>query len=180
MFLNIITPCSRYELLREIEGSINIPRERYRWIVVYDSEKLPSNVYIPSNCEAYAIKNLFSVYGNAQRNYALNMVKDGYIYFNDDDTIIHKDLWDNVNYLHNDFISFSQEWKDGTLRLKGNNISLNNVDSHNFIMSYSLLGNTRWDITRRDADGLFANTCKDKAKNIIFINKVLSTYNALG
>ena len=41
MYLNIITPCIHIENLVEISKSINIPRENYRWIVVFDSLILP-------------------------------------------------------------------------------------------------------------------------------------------
>ena len=40
MFLNIITPCSRPENLRIISESINIQKENYRWIFVYDGLNL--------------------------------------------------------------------------------------------------------------------------------------------
>ena len=73
MFLNIITPCSRPQNLETISKSINIPRENYRWIVVFDLEEVPEN--IPENCEAYAIKDTKSTSGNAQRNYALDLVR---------------------------------------------------------------------------------------------------------
>ncbi len=68
--LNIITPCSRINNLQIISESINIPKENYRWIVVYDSLILPNSDLIPSNCEFYLHKDINSVFGNAQRNYA--------------------------------------------------------------------------------------------------------------
>jgi hypothetical protein len=177
--INIVTPCSRFENLHEIANSINIPIENYTWTIVVDAITLPDNFYIPYNSTVYCIKDYKSICGNAQRNYALDLIKDGWVAFLDDDTVLHRDLWENVKDLNNDFISFAQEWKDGNLRLKGNDINLNSVDSGNIIIHHSLIGTTRWDITRRDADGLFAHACKLKAKSYLFIPKVLSTYNAL-
>ena len=52
MFLNIITPCSRPHLLHRIAESINIPKENYRWIVVFDAETIPDSIPV---CEAYFI-----------------------------------------------------------------------------------------------------------------------------
>ena len=49
--LNIITPCSRPENLHIISQSINIPKDNYRWIVIYDGISLPSADLIPENCE---------------------------------------------------------------------------------------------------------------------------------
>ncbi len=177
MFINIITPCSRPENLEIISKSINIPKENYRWIVVFDAVDIPEN--IPENCEAYAIKDPNSRSGNAQRNFALNLITDGWIYFNDDDTIVHSNLWENIKDVDADFISFKQSTPSGELRLDGRSVTLNNIDSHNFIMHSSLLGNTRWVLDRYDADGVFANECWLKNRNYKYIDEVLSIYNVL-
>lgn len=178
MFLNIITPSCRPENLDIISKSINIPRDQYRWIVVFDSTEVPEN--IPDNCEAYAIKDSNSTSGNAQRNLALDLVTHGHIYFNDDDTVMHPDLWENIkNESNEDFISFKQANKDGTIRLEGTNVSVGNIDSHNFVTSVNCVGDTRWVLNRYDADGVFAHECYQKARNKSYINKVLSVYNTL-
>lgn len=183
MFLTIITPCSRPENLQKIEESINIPKDRYRWIVVvdgnisYEGRHIYNNV--PKNCELYYIDNSESVCGNAQRNYALDLIEDGWVYFNDDDTLIHPQLWKNIENRREDFISFIQLEKDGTMRLSGKNISLNNIDSHNFIISSHIIGRERWVLNRRDADGVFAYNCYQRAVSKIWINKPLSIYNSL-
>ena len=77
MFLNIITPCSRPHFLHRIAESINIPKENYRWIVVFDSETIPTDI---PECEAYCIKDVKSVCGNAQRNLAIDLVTEGWIF----------------------------------------------------------------------------------------------------
>ena len=179
MFLNIITPCSRPENLITISKSINIPKENYKWFVIYDSDILPKKELIPENCEVHLHLNKESVVGHAQRNYALDLIKDGHIYFNDDDTVIHEKLWENIKDLDNDFISFTQENKDGKLRLTGDNIRVGGIDSHNFIVDRSLINETRFNIKKYDADGYFASECYGKSKNKKFINKSLSVYNSL-
>jgi len=178
MFINIITPCSRPNNLHTISKSINIPKENYRWIVVFDSEILPPTELIPNNCEAYSHKDPNSISGNGQRNFALDLVKDGYVYFNDDDTIIHKDLWENIKELDNDFISFQQALSNGRPRLTGE-VRYQRIDSHNFILTKELIGENRWVLNKYEADGLFAVACHGKSKNPIIINKVLSIYNQL-
>ena len=181
MFLNIITPCSRPENLHKIAQSINIPKDNYRWIVVFDLDEMPSKELIPPNCEVYLHKNPQSVFGNAQRNFALDLFQDGHVYFNDDDTTIYPDLWDNIKDLTQGFISFSQNNKDGTLRLKGNLIRLHSVDSHNFIVHREVisLSKSRFEIGLYDADGYFAVENYNKPCTSIFIDKVLSIYNSL-
>jgi hypothetical protein len=179
MFLNIITPCSRPENLLKISESINIPKENYRWIVVCDSELLPNEELIPKNCEIYHHKNSSSISGNSQRNYALDLIIDGHIYFNDDDTTIHKDLWETIKDLENDFISFKQLNNNGDLRLLGDEIIVGGIDSHNFIVSKNIVGSSRWIINRYDADGYFAQECYLKSLNSVYFDKVLSIYNTL-
>ncbi len=179
MFLNIITPCTRVENLHKISESINIPKDNYRWIVVFDMEQMPSPELIPNNCEFYFHKNPLSVFGHAQRNYALDLLEFGHVYFNDDDTSIHPELWENIRELSHDFISFSQNEQSGKLRLNGDVIKLHAVDSHNFIVAINTIGQTRFDITLYDADGYFATECYEKPCSKIFIPKVLSTYNNL-
>jgi hypothetical protein len=89
-------------------------------------------------------------------------------------------LWDEIKDEDAiDFISFKQAEKDGSLRLEGKNVSVGNIDSHNFIVSAECVGNTRWVLNRYDADGVFARECFEKAKTILYISKILSVYNSL-
>jgi hypothetical protein len=179
MFLNIITPCSRPGNLHKISKSINIPKSNYRWIVVFDMHEMPSIELIPPNCEAYVHKNPDSIFGNSQRNYALDLIEHGHVYFNDDDTTIYSDLWDNIKDLKHEFISFSQNFLDGNLRLEGKEIKLYSIDSHNFVVDINIIESTRFNITHYDADGYFAVECYNKPCSKIFIPKVLSIYNSL-
>src|SRR6476620_7816689 len=149
--IQFITPCSRPENLEKIAESIRSLRCKYNWIVVFDSKEFPDWKLIPIDCFPITYVDKNSISGNAQRNLALDLISnskdinlyDTYIYFQDDDSYPHKDLWENIKNLDNDFISFSQEWKDGILRLKGDKVMLNHIDSHNFLFKGSLLGNTR-------------------------------------
>ena len=176
MLLNIVTPCSRPENLEIISKSINIPEDHYRWIVVFDFFEVPDN--IPNNCKAYAVKDSASISGNAQRNFALDLITEGHVYFNDDDTIIQPTLWDEIKETDADFISFKQSNQDGSLRLEGVSVSIGNIDSHNFITSVKCI-NTRWVLNRYDADAVFAMECYKNAKHTLYIPKILSVYNSL-
>jgi hypothetical protein len=179
MFINIITPCSRPENLHLVSKSINIPKENYRWIVVFDSLTLPDKSYIPDNCEYYLHKDPNSISGNGQRNFALDLVEMGYIYFNDDDTTLHPEFWDNVKDCDEEFISFAQALINNQIRLTGETIKLERIDSHNFLVSKNLVGNSRWRLDVYAADGFFAIECYEKATRKKYINKVLSIYNRL-
>ena len=182
MFLNIITPCSRPQNLKIISQYINIPKENYRWIVVFDSETISEEVrkMVPDNCEFFAHKDTKSTVGNAQRNYAIDMVTDGHIYFNDDDTLIHPYLWKNINDLDkHDFISFMQLSKNGKIRLIGEEIGFEKTDSHNFIVDSKIVGNKRWVLDKYQADGIFAGECYKESKTPLYIPLTLSIYNML-
>lgn len=180
MFLNIITPCSRPENLFRISSSINIPRENYRWIVVFDAEQITNTKLIPDNCEYFVHKDPKSIVGNAQRNYALDMITEGHVYFNDDDTLIHPYLWKNVNDLDNhDFISFMQLTKNGKIRLLGNQVGFEKTDSHNFIVDSKIIKDKRWVLDRYQADGIFAGECYKDSKSPLYLPLTLSIYNML-
>lgn len=180
MFLNIVTPCSRPKNLMLIQESINIPKEFYRWLVVFDSNEVPKNLSPQLNCETYSLKDNNSVYGNAQRNFALSLINNGHIYFNDDDTIIHKNLWDKIKNLSDiDFISFAQEHKNKTNRLSAGIIKRKFVDSHNFIVSYDICRDIKFELNDYGADGVFAERCFVKSKSYCILHEILSTYNFL-
>jgi len=176
--LVIITPCSRIENLFVLEKAIkSIPETNRRWIVVFDREEIPLD--IPKSCEPYAFKDKESVFGNAQRNYAFQLIDEGYIYFNDDDTVIHPHLWDNIKNSTEDFVYFKQEDKEGKIRLEGEIVAPNYIDSGNFIVTRQCIGDIRWDLKRYDADGVFAQECYKKAKTKKYIPISLSIYNSL-
>lgn len=176
--LNIITPCSRPQNLHRISESINIPRDRYRWIVVYDGFELPSKELIPSNCEIHCYHDDQSVVGHQQRNYAMNIITKGHIYSNDDDTLIHSQLWENIKDLENDLITFNQVFADYSPRLIDQVVQVCHVDSHNFIFSKELSDGLSF-VNLYEGDGIFANECYNRSKSYIHIPKVLSVYNAL-
>jgi hypothetical protein len=141
---------------------------------------LPDSSTIPNECEPYCHTERGSIVGHAQRNYALNIIDKGHIYFNDDDTSIHPELWENIKDCDaNDFISFQQCHKGGGIRLQGNVIEVGNIDSHNFIVSLEIAKNIRFEIDKYVADGIFASQCYRDSKSSLYIPKALSVYNLL-
>jgi hypothetical protein len=181
MFLNIITPCTRPQNLHAIAQSISdtIPRDNYRWIVVFDASEM-NITNLPENAEYYAVRVQDSISGNGQRNYAIDLVQDGHVYFNDDDTTIHPDLWSAVSHFDDaEFISFRQVHKNGAHRLEGKYIKVGGIDSHNFIVKHSVIGPTRWILGAYCADGYFASEVYNNSTKIVYVDRVLSVYNSL-
>jgi len=189
-FINIITPSARPENLARLAESINIPKRMYRWIVVIDgvrAENLPphKSPHIPSNAEIHYHQNKQSKVGNAQRNFALDLIMnspakpfDEYVYFLDDDTTVHPDLYKAVKDLKNDFIHFNQAFPDGTHRI-GGTVQLNKVDSGNCLIKKSLIANSRWRLDAYNADGIFLQSVFSRALDPLYLPKTLSIYNAL-
>jgi hypothetical protein len=177
MFINIITPSKRPQNLLTVSKSINIPKENYRWIVVVDAPKVDLAL-IPDNALHLCYTNTQSTWGNAQRNRAIDIIKFGWVYFLDDDTLLHPDLWDSVKDLDNDFIHFNQLHKNGRHRI-GGTVKLNHIDSGSVLIHHILIGDTRWVLHRRAADGVFIEEVYSRAKTPMFLNKNLSVYNKL-
>jgi hypothetical protein len=108
-------------------------------------------------------------------------VTQGHLYFNDDDTIIHENLWEHIQNLETHYlITFMQLDTDlKTIRLGGDQVGVRFTDSHNFIVSYGIGKNFHWSKPSYDADGIYAYHCSMISKNPIYIPVVLSIYNCL-
>lgn len=174
--INIITPCSRLKNLKKIYESINIPKENYRWIVVFDKDVLPTD--LPPTVEPHLHRNPDSKVGNAQRNYGIDLVTTGWIIFIDDDTILHQDLWSEIKDLNNDFIHFGQELK-GIPRLSGQRIMVERIDTGQFVFKKDIVKDHKFPLKVYQGDGIFAMLVSNETKDIKYIPKILSKYNQL-
>jgi hypothetical protein len=180
--ITIITPSFRPENLKKIYDSIDF---NYidEWIIVYDGIHIKENInqFNHEKIKEYIYKNEDSMYGNAQRNYALDNIKNEntFLFFLDDDNIIQKDFYKFLDIIDNDKIyTFNQV---GNYKyLKGNNIQIYNMDTNMILISYKLCKNIRWHINNSHADFSYINDCyilnKDKH---IYIDNDLSHYNCL-
>lgn len=162
----IITPCSRPENLSEM--SKHIPTE-CQWVIVYDQGVKPENVdaqhYIPG------FKDKF---GNELRNYGIEKSESEWLYFLDDDNIIHADWWDSVKDIKTDsqIITWGQLNKDNSVRLNPTDTpKVNRIDTACYMVRKS---DKRWN-DKYQADGYFAQ----EHTPVHMINKYLSYYNYL-
>ena len=96
--LTIITPCSRPENLPALYRSLDFRIVR-EWIIVHDTTRgrIVEHQFLddPRVREVeYADASGISAAGNAQRNFALRLLHgDGYVYFLDDDNVVHPNFW---------------------------------------------------------------------------------------
>ena len=116
------------------------------------------DIELPNNAELYAHQQDESISGNAQRNYALALINDGYVMMLDDDTTLHSDLWSSVKGYTSDIICWKQDNKDGTHRLDAGKFALNHIDSGSFMVKRPVIGDTQWSVAVYGADGLYAKS----------------------
>ena len=179
--LTIITPSYRVDNLLEIKKSINFEYID-EWIIVYDGNKVTDNPKIFENQENNKIKEYVykdeGISGNPQRNYALLKITnpDTLIYYLDDDNILHPNIYNLLKIIDNNkMYTFNQH-----NRIKGNNITVGNIDTAMFIIPYKLCINYNWIPHIYEADGYYITQCYKNNKNIhIFVDNVLCYYNKL-
>lgn len=179
--ITIITPCCRPSNLIKLKESIDF---RYvdEWMIVYDGTKVSNNPNIFQSENNDKIKEYVFTdrgrSGNAQRNFALDQIKneDTYLYFLDDDNLIYKDFYKLLDVIDSEKIyTFNQK-----NRLKGSCIQVGSIDTAMFLISYKLCKNIRWIEDRYDADGYYILDCYNNNKDKwVFVDNVLSTYNVL-
>jgi hypothetical protein len=182
--LTIITPCTRIHNLPALYESIEFDKIN-KWIIVYDTTVNTchhSFIHSEQIIEAYCKSSLNGVVGNTQRNYGLSLVEDdNYIYFLDDDNIIHPNFWKIAEELETDTIHTFNQYRDehGHVLL-GNRIEMNYIDTAMYIIHKNMIGDIKWQEDLYQADGKFISdvysTGKYKHK---YFNKYYCYYNYL-
>jgi hypothetical protein len=177
--LTIITPSCRPKFLPKLKESIQFHKID-KWIIVYDTSRNRSYTKLfdhPKIEEVFC--NVVGEAGHPQRNFGVNMVTDGHVYFLDDDNIIHHEFW-NLQFNPDYFYTFDQHRDRSGKILKGNHIAIGKIDTAMFVVPRKMFQGISWDITRYDADGVFI--CQIKAtypNKHVYIEKVACYYNAL-
>jgi len=169
--LTIITPVTRPENLQEIARRVP---DKCNWLLILDPGVDRS--YLPEKGKCYSIPQRQHYF---KRNFALDMVKSGHVYFLDDDTVVHPDFHKLLDLSPEyDFIHFNQSFPDGEHRV-GGHVKVNQIDIGNYIISRELIGDTRLKQVTKRSDGYFAEDIYPRAKNILYLNETYSIYNAL-
>jgi glycosyltransferase involved in cell wall biosynthesis/GR25 family glycosyltransferase involved in LPS biosynthesis len=180
--LTIVTPCSRQENLETIKKSIQFKYVK-QWIIVYDPFKTYSQEKVfddPQITELYMPQlNPWSKMGNSQRDYAINLIKEGWIYFLDDDNLMHPNFWtilseiklpyfytfDLEKYTEEDLHFKNYSYQDLKMKgqkeiLSGNSFGLGNIDAAMFLVDKSHIKDIKWSAIKdkRGGDHLFINS----------------------
>jgi hypothetical protein len=110
--LTIITPCCIQLNIQKVFNSIQFDKIE-KWIIVYDTSKgRKYNKLYENHPKIIEVECNAGISGNPQRNYGMTLVDDGFIYFLDDDNIVHPDFWSILDSLDPQyFYSFDQHRK---------------------------------------------------------------------
>jgi glycosyltransferase involved in cell wall biosynthesis len=185
--ITIITPSIRPENMHKIYEHIQWEHVA-EWIIVYDGKKITENPQLFSSDKiSEYVYSGEGISGNPQRNYALDHVKhkDSFIYFLDDDNLIHPELFSIVNNLQeNKMYTFNQirppDVFPFTDYLKGNKIEVFQIDSAMFLIDYQLCRHIRWNPYYYYSDGIFIMECYSTHKDKwVYIDQILCYYNKL-
>jgi len=180
--INIITPCCRSDNLDIIIKSINFELIN-KWYIIYDTSK--DRTYAKKFQDNPKVEEHFcsetGTVGHPQRNFGLNLINDGFVYFLDDDNIIHPEFWNIVPTLDiNHFYTFDQQQIYVGKILKGDQIEVYHIDTAQFIIPKQLIKNLTFDINKYEADGIFITKINELyPKNHIYISKIACYYNYL-
>jgi hypothetical protein len=178
----IITPCSRPKNLQEIKNSIDLKKIK-RWYISYDCQdnKMEYTQRFPDEPKIKELKcTVKSISGNGPRNVALDEISKSegpcIVYFLDDDNVLHQNFLEK-DYKMNKIYTFDM-LRNGA-DSAGNNISVGHIDTAQFLVDMSIIGNTRW-VDKYEADGVFITDIikrnKDKWE---YIPETLAFYNSL-
>lgn len=190
--ITIITPSYRLNNLQLLKESIDFNYVD-EWIIVYDGSKITKNPKLfdnDINCKKikefiYMDENGIS--GNPQRNYALKQItkEDTFLYYLDDDNIIHPDLYKLLDIIEdNKIYTFNQKRPIDVYPyvdlLKGNDVDLFKIDTAMFLIDYRLCKNISWILDKYNADGYYIKESYEKNKEShIYVNNELSYYNEI-
>ena len=180
----VITPCSRPQNLHSIAKSIIGP---FHWVVAYDaSVEYPLNKIIGFSgiAQEHHKTNITGTSGNGQRNHALDIVMEkaedqDYLYFLDDDNIIHPNLMTVIEQSRRgynaDMIMFPQVQPSGAVRLMPpTEPKVGNIDTAMMIFRIGHVRRLRWHPYDYCADGLYAEEAVKGATK--YINNTPACY----
>jgi hypothetical protein len=186
MVLTIITPCSRPDNLSKVQVSIRFDLID-KWIIVYDtSKKTTYTKKFQDNPQIIEIECSRGIRGSPQRNEAINLVEDGFIYFLDDDNIIHPEFWQiSKSFELPYFYTFNQWRKWPTDKkftvLPGNEICIGKIDTAMYCIHKTHIGQIRWKEDKDGcADGLFIEQIYENNKDSHkYIDIIAAYYNQI-
>lgn len=180
-YLTIITPCVNQENLDIIKKSMDFTKN-ILWIIVYDttSKTFEHKYKGEQKIVEYECIGFKGGKGNPQRNFGLNKVTKGFVYFLDDDNIMHPKFWNIFPAFVNTYIyTFDQKntANDG-IRFKGYNTVVGRIDTAQYVVPFEMIKDLRWEEEKHEADALFIIELQKRyPNNIKYIEGIYCYYN---
>lgn len=181
--LTIITPCSRPENLRGVLQSIDF-NVVSQWIIVHDTKHRPFIQVFPNDEKIHEYPCTGppgSTSGNAQRNFGLELVHEGYVYFLDDDNLVHPNFYTEVvpNLRPKCILTFDMQYANGGV-LRGASPRPRQIDTAMVVFDRATCAHLRWTLHEYIADGLFIEALVNLAQDHwTYVPKVAAWYNRL-
>jgi hypothetical protein len=182
--LTIVTPSYRIHNLPKLYDSIDFDVVD-SWIIVYDGTKIKTNPELfkdDSRVREYVYSSDGTA-GHPQRNYALDLLQDSgqqtFVYFLDDDNIVHKNLYHIIRQLDPGyFYTFNQVRDKNNTILHGNDIAIGRIDTAMFIVDIHLSKNIRFEKDQYGADGIYISEIYNKyPKKWKYVDEIGCYYN---
>ena len=187
MLINIITPCSRPQYLKQLLASINFS---CKWYIMFDGEKGDEKFKDLQFLNKDWIVTDYTkegVWGYPQRNLALDKIKEGWVFVLDDDNLIHPSFYE----ITKDIITknptmrgifYSQQITTSNIRkVEHAKVKLNHIDQGQFLLHRDIIGDKRYGVVKA-SDGRFIESLyKNADKNLFYFHNdpVITFYNRL-
>lgn len=182
--VTLVTPCSRPEYLQLVKKYMRFDLIKM-WFIIYDTSK--DKKYPRQFLDHPQIIELESSKacpgGNPPRNKGIELIEDGFVYFLDDDNIMHPKFWEILPFFEEDSIytwnQVTKEKKSGQIcKRTGNRIRCGRIDLAQYIVPRKLMGDIRFIEGARASDGYFICDLHKKHREVFkHIDKEYCFYN---
>ena len=189
MKLSIITPCSRPLNLPAIYASIlEMNESDVEWIIIYDSDEIDKRILAyEKEVPIILLKERRGVgKGSMQRNAGLNICSGDYIYFLDDDNLVHPMLYNRICVYGKEnkiliFNQFSHENKKRINFFHVSNLSPGYIDTAQIVVPKKYK-HIKWSNKRRviEEHDYLVDLIKEAGEdNVKWVNRLFSYRNYL-
>lgn len=190
MELSIITPCSRPYNLPTIYSSIlemNTPN--VEWLVIYDNIDIDKRILMyEKDVSIRLFKSLRQVgdnYASRQRNIGIENATGDYLYFLDDDNLVHNKLYEKIKLYGdgNKILIFNLFTRTMKRKIKKFNLSKHNpstIDTAQIVVPKKYKSRWRNDKKLIEEYDYIEDLRKEAGdENFLFVNKIFTYYNYL-
>lgn len=185
--LSIVTALSRIENLDRIVDNIkkSFHRIDMRWYCLFDPVQVTTGLTFDAYRSGYACDG--DIWGNTQKSQGLEEITDGWVYFLDDDNLIHHEFEAALllaieehpsakGFVFNQLDTAGKQLRQATRE----NYTYGKIDLGQFVLRRSLIGDNRFVLADASSDWyIFEAAALPFAEEVIPIDKDVTYYNYL-